>query len=79
MNFYGHKALDKFLYEKYFLNQTSGLAIEAGAVDGLIYSNNKTLEEIGWKCINIEPNPVEFEKLFLNNQNPCPTALTGSV
>jgi hypothetical protein len=22
---------------------------------------------------------VEFEELFLNNQNPCPTALTGIV
>jgi FkbM family methyltransferase len=66
MNYYGHKGLDKFLYEKYFLNKHDGIAMEAGALDGLSLSTCKTLEEIGWKCINIEPNPNEFEKLVIN-------------
>jgi FkbM family methyltransferase len=69
MNWYGHKKLDKFLYEKYFLDKKDGFAIEAGALDGINYSNCKTLEEIGWKCVNIEPNPIEFAKLVINRPN----------
>ena len=66
MNYYGHKGLDKFLYQKYLVNKVGGLSIEAGATDGISLSTCKTLEEIGWKCVNIEPNPVEFAKLIVN-------------
>ena len=66
MKYYGHKFLDKFLCEKYSLLHKKGLAIEAGALDGVYLSSCKVLEDNGWKCINIEPNPIEFAKLIIN-------------
>jgi FkbM family methyltransferase len=66
MNYYGHMGLDKFLHEKYFVNKRDGVAIEAGAFDGISMSTCKVFEEIGWKCYNIEPNPILFGRLVNN-------------
>ncbi|AGC77399.1 FkbM family methyltransferase [Nonlabens dokdonensis] len=50
-----------------FLNKKSeGIVVEVGAFDGQHLSNSKSLEDLGWKAINVEPNPVIFEYLKRN-------------
>jgi len=75
MNFYGQsiatgggsvELLDQIIYERYFKDSDPGTAIECGANDGLYLSTCKTFEEIGWKVINIEASPQNFEKLKIN-------------
>ena len=67
IQYYGHKGLDKFLHEKYFNNVFNGVLIEAGAYDGINMSSGKVFEDnFGWKCVNIEPHPLLFEKLVKN-------------
>lgn len=69
MKFYGQwiPPVDKFIYERYFLEKRGGFFIEAGAFDGLLECSCKFLEEsMGWSGINIEPVPVLFKLLCEN-------------
>jgi FkbM family methyltransferase len=51
------------------LNQKRyGVVVEVGAFDGVHLSNSLSLENIGWKSICIEPNPVMFP--YLKKQRP---------
>ena len=50
-----------------FLNFENGVFIEAGALDGLMQSNTKLLEEAyGWTGILIEPSHEAFEQLQIH-------------
>jgi len=40
-----------------------GYAVELGALDGTYISNTRLLEEKGWTCLCIEPNPRHQEAL----------------
>jgi len=63
----GHKKLDKFLRKKYFPSKIGGIAIEAGAYDGVDMSTCKVFECFWkWKCYNVEPNPIVFKSLLKN-------------
>ena len=78
--YYSQAGEDKFLIEK-FLSR-SGVPryyIELGALDGVRYSNTKTLEdEFGWSGILIEPVPSAFESLKLNRpRNILVNSLVG--
>lgn len=75
MNWYGQsiatgggseKPIDQILVEKYGLDKFKGTAVECGANDGLFLSTCLTLEEIGWKVINIEASLPNFLKLKKN-------------
>ncbi|MEM6517336.1 MAG: FkbM family methyltransferase [Bacteroidota bacterium] len=46
-----------------------GLVVEVGAFDGKHLSNSLSLEQIGWKSLNIEPNPRIFDYLKKNRPN----------
>jgi FkbM family methyltransferase len=66
--FYSQFGEDQFLIENY-LSQPDipKFYIELGALDGVRYSNTKTLEDkYGWSGILIEPIPDAFEKLCVN-------------
>ena len=70
MKFYSQCEEDKILYEKYFKHYTlegQKYYFEAGAVDGVLYSNTKFYEEeLKWTGILVEPNPFMFVNLTLN-------------
>jgi FkbM family methyltransferase len=73
MRFYGQLQQDKILYDNFFKYNpliNEGIAIEAGATNGVWLSNCKFFEEnLGWKTINVEPNPVKFKELVENRPN----------
>lgn len=46
-----------------------GYAVELGAVDGLFINCTKMLEERGWECLLIEPNPVHQSVLRAHRRN----------
>ncbi len=67
--FYSQQGEDKEIYETYFKTRPkfSGVFVELGAMDGIIYSNTKYFEDtLGWKGILIEPVPENFKKLIKN-------------
>ena len=57
--------IDKIL-ERYFPNQKTGTAIEAGANDGLYLSSCLYFGKLGWKVINIEASEHNYKKLIEN-------------
>jgi FkbM family methyltransferase len=73
MAFYSQCKEDEMLYEKYFKNYTlegPKYYFEAGAVDGVLYSNTKFYQDtLGWTGILVEPNPFMFVNLCLNRPN----------
>lgn len=67
MKFYGHKKLDKFLYENYFKDIKGGICLECGAYDGINLSSTYILEKYnGWTCINVEAQKANYDKLVIN-------------
>lgn len=52
-----------------------GTAVEAGALDGRYLSNTLLLEQKGWTCYCVEPNPRYHEDLKKNRKNPVIAAL----
>lgn len=40
-----------------FPNAAGRLIIDVGAHDGIVGSNSKLLEQLGWHCVLVEPNP----------------------
>lgn len=58
---------DFVIHNRYFPDKIGGVCIECGAFDGLIENNSLFFEEnLGWKCINVEPLPYIFEELQKN-------------
>lgn len=47
-----------------------GTAVELGALDGVYLSNTLRLEEKGWRCLCIEPNP-RYRDDLLSNRELC--------
>ena len=54
--FYSQFGEDKILFE-IFQGKTSGFCVEVGANNGIDDSTSLFFEQIGWKCILVEPNP----------------------
>ncbi|MFP4370089.1 MAG: FkbM family methyltransferase, partial [Candidatus Kapaibacterium sp.] len=59
---------EDYLIHKFFGNKKDGFFLDIGAFDGVFLSNTYMLEQLGWKGICVEPNPVIFE--FLEEQRP---------
>ena len=77
MKFYGQQGEDKILYEM-FKEQSNGFYIDAGASDGVKFSNTYLFEQIGWAGVCLEPHPDEFAKLCSNRPNSlCLHAMAG--
>ena len=54
--FYSQFGEDEILFEM-FQRKTSGFCVEVGANNGIDDSTSLFFEQIGWKCILVEPNP----------------------
>lgn len=62
----------------YFPPNYVGFAVEAGAYDGIFFSSTLQLEQAGWSCLCIEPNPRAFAKLRNNRKLTLQFALSNS-
>src|SRR5271157_2256772 len=45
-----------------------GIVVDIGANDGVRFNNTFRFSKKGWKCINVEPNPVLFSRLAKNRR-----------
>lgn len=45
------------------LKVRKGIIVDIGANDGLRFNNTYRFSKKGWKCVNVEPNPVLFDIL----------------
>jgi FkbM family methyltransferase len=58
---------DIHLVQNYFMNRKNGIYFEAGALDGVNYSNTLFFESImEWSGILVEPNPTQYDLLEKN-------------
>ena len=53
---------------KSLCKKENGVFVDIGAHDGITYSNSKLFEDLGWKCICIEPLPNVFKQLLINRE-----------
>ncbi len=51
---------DILIYD-FFKNRDPGFFVEAGAYDGITFSNTYLLESLGWRRMLVEPHPRQFE------------------
>lgn len=73
MQFYSQCQEDIILYTKYFCRyrlEDQKYFLEAGAMDGHLWSNTKFFEDsLGWKGILIEANPFQMPYIATNRPN----------
>jgi FkbM family methyltransferase len=60
--FHSQYGEDKILF-KLFKERQNGVCVEVGALDGITHSNSYFFEQIGWKCVLIEPIPELYETI----------------
>ncbi len=49
---------EDIILSKVFSETKNGFAVEVGAFDGRAGSNSAYFDDIGWKCVLVEPNPA---------------------
>jgi len=59
--FYSQLGQDKWIIGVVFPGVTNGYFVDVGAADGLLNSNSKALEELGWTGVAVEPFPTNWE------------------
>lgn len=64
---YSHQGEDEWVLRQ-FPEGYLGCAVELGALDGRYLSNTLMLEERGWRCLCIEPNPRFHGHLIQNRR-----------
>jgi FkbM family methyltransferase len=78
--FYSQCGEDIHLLKNYFENRKNGIYFEAGALDGVKYSNTKFFEDtMGWNGILVEPNPTQFNLLKSYRGNNTKNKLFNSL
>jgi len=60
--YYAEFGTDKFIIENYFKDKSDGIMVEVGAALPDQISTSKAFKELGWRCINVEPNPYFAEE-----------------
>lgn len=70
--FHSQDSQDKCLLQHYFPNLCHGRYLEVGSGDGDKQSNTYALynlQDIGWRGVNVEVDPVNYEKLIDNRKD----------
>ena len=75
-NYYSQFGEDKII-EQYFNLDYIGGCIDVGASNGILNSNTKHFEELGWYCLCVEPNPRYFNELKSNRLNAIEYAISN--
>ncbi len=60
--FYAQFGEDKILYDLFDRKQ-DGVCVEVGGYDGVTGSNTYFFEQLGWKCLIVEPMPEYCQKI----------------
>lgn len=72
MTWHSQHGQDELLDRELFHGRKGGVFVDVGAFDGVEFSNTLHLEqELGWKGLCIEPNPLAFGKLRANRTCHC--------
>lgn len=79
VTYHSEHGQDKWLNENIFHNQTGGVFVEVGALDGMQDSNSLFFEaELGWTGLCVEPNPDSYARLVNNRKCACVNCAVGS-
>ena len=62
---------EDLILARFFGTQKSGFFVDAGAFDGITYSNTYLLERRGWDGLCIEPNPQSHARCTTNRTATC--------
>jgi FkbM family methyltransferase len=76
MNYYSQHGEDKWIEEN--LKPEVGTFCEVGAFDGVLSSNTLHFEEIGWKGLLIEPDPIVAAQCAKNRKSQVWTGAVAS-
>jgi len=70
--FFSQFGQDHYLHKNIFENKRDGVFVDVGAYDGLTGSNTLFFEKfLGWKGICIEPDGMQFAKLWMVRACDC--------
>ena len=69
--YYSQLNQDRTIAEVLLPGKTDGWFVEAGAHDGVNFSNTKALEDLGWKGLCVEAMPETFKELCKNRTCHC--------
>ncbi len=67
--YYSQVGQDEYMHKNIFPYKNDGVMVDIGANDGVKFSNSLFFEQLGWKCICIEPLPRAFAALKENRPN----------
>lgn len=77
MTYYGQFETDKVI-KTFFPDNHIGSCVEVGASHGTVSSNTLHFEQIGWKCLCIEPNPGLYSSLKVNRAHTINAAVSSA-
>lgn len=58
--FYSQFGQDKWITGVVFPGVKNGYFVDVGSADGILYSNSKALENLGWKGVAVDPFPTNW-------------------
>ena len=62
VKFHSQVGQDRWVIQQIFPNVRDGYFMDVGSGDGVLYSNTKTLEDIGWDGVCVDPFPTNMAK-----------------
>jgi FkbM family methyltransferase len=68
---------DRYCYNQFFKNKTTGTFLEIGCIDGIKFSNTFAFEQLGWSGLCVEPSENNFKHLVKNRNCICEKYAVG--
>ena len=76
MNYYAENGEDRLLDG--IFTRPRGICVEVGVGDGIAASMTYRMEQRGWKCILVEPEPESFRRMAASRKGPMFNCAAGS-